>query len=634
MKSVTACTLDCPDSCSLVLEMVDGKPKVRGNPKHPFTKGICCVKGMRFPKRLNSGDRITEPMLRHKSGFAVISWDEALAKCAEKIQECRTVPESILHLHGHGYRGVLASVSTYFFSHLGASAYRGSLCDDTGIEACIRDFGSLNHNDPFELLNAEHIVNWGKDLSRSSLHTGMLVRDARKKGARVLTISPGGDGNAEFSDRLIRIHPGTDRFLAAAIIRELEQGAGFSKDIMEKTSQPEAFLGRIREHSTEVLLQACGVAPEDFQEIVQAYAATGPTASIIGWGVQRHLFGGENVRYINALALLSGNIGRSGGGSYFNISSGRNLNLSWADSGAERRRLLLPRLGKEIMEAQPEIKMIWVDGFNPVNQIPAADEVARAFEQCDFVVTVDGFMTDTAVRSDLVLPPSLGMEHDEILGSCLHDYVQFSAGVLEPPEGCLSDHEMLQRLGGMLEPKIQVPELEELFRMSLDSEVLSISLEELKEQGFVRAERPSIAYEGLRFDHPDGKYCFPEALNPEPEADEEYPDRLLTLVRKNYMHSQIPEMELRDLPTVHISREHAGAELFEAGEAADLVTPRGKLRVLVEFCDGLHPRSVILRRGGWMKSLTNANPIISAQITDMSESAAYYSQQCRLIPSK
>ncbi len=52
MKKLTACTMDCGDACSL---LVDAEKKtVTGNPKHPFTKGFCCRKGARYFERLDA----------------------------------------------------------------------------------------------------------------------------------------------------------------------------------------------------------------------------------------------------------------------------------------------------------------------------------------------------------------------------------------------------------------------------------------------------------------------------------------------------------------------------------------------------------------------------------------------------
>ena len=55
MKQITACTYDCPDACSLVLEPgEDGGLRLRGNPDSPFTRGVMCAKTRRQLRRLRS----------------------------------------------------------------------------------------------------------------------------------------------------------------------------------------------------------------------------------------------------------------------------------------------------------------------------------------------------------------------------------------------------------------------------------------------------------------------------------------------------------------------------------------------------------------------------------------------------
>ena len=242
MEIVTACTLDCPDSCSLLVEtFADGTIRVKGNSNHPVTAGFTCAKIRRFTQRLRSKHRITSPLLRQGKNWKSIGWEEALQLCAEKIQQYRSEPESILHLRGEGDKGVLSQASKLFFAELGASQTTGSLCDVAGITACVADFGSLETNDVLDLTNAATIINWGKDLARSSNHLAALVRKACRKGARVLTISPGGDGNLSYSDRMIIIRPGTDRFLAMAVVQLLLKRGKIPREIIERTRNRNRF---------------------------------------------------------------------------------------------------------------------------------------------------------------------------------------------------------------------------------------------------------------------------------------------------------------------------------------------------------------------------------------------------------
>jgi anaerobic selenocysteine-containing dehydrogenase len=634
MEIVTACTLDCPDGCSLLVETsADGTIRVKGNPDHPVTAGFTCAKIRRFAQRLRSKHRITSPLLRQGKNWKSIGWQEALELCTEKIQQCRSEPESILHLQGEGDKGVLSKAGKLFFAKLGASQTAGSLCDVAGITACIADFGSLETNDVLDLANGSAIINWGKDLARSSNHLAALVRKARQKGARVLTISPGGDGNLSYSDRVIIIRPSTDRFLAMAVLQLLLQRGKIPSRIIERTANWTQFQKLVTARPMSELASWCDVSEEAVEELFHFYVRPEPVATLLGWGIQRYKYGGETVRFINALALLSGHIGRSGGGSYFNISSTRDFNLNWAKAAeaAKKRTLLEPSIGKEILESKdPPVRLLWVNGFNVVNQAPDSGAIARAFESIEFKVVVEAFMTDTAARADLVLPCQLMFEKEDVVGSFLHNYVNYVRPILEPPEGARSDFFILSELGKRLSPPILIPAAEECMRASLDSPHLGISLAELRQLGFIRAKRPEIAYEGLEFDHTDGRYHLPTEIHHEVSPPAEFPLRLLTLVRRNFLHSQILPEEHLQVPFVWISEKSRAVRELDLDKDIYMVSPLGRLKVRIKYVRGLHPEVVIYRRGDWMSLGGGANQIIAAELTDLGGGAAYYSQFVRL----
>jgi len=103
------------------------------------------------------------------------------------------------------------------------------LCDSAGILAYAYDFGSRKNHDTRDLLKANSIVNWGKDLSRSSIHTAVILKKARQNGTNIITVSPGGDDNETYSDFQTRVRPGSDRFLAAAVIRRFIDECGYAQ---------------------------------------------------------------------------------------------------------------------------------------------------------------------------------------------------------------------------------------------------------------------------------------------------------------------------------------------------------------------------------------------------------------------
>ena len=633
-STITACTMDCPDACSLVVDQrPDSRIVLRGNPDSPFTSGFTRPKIKGHINRLQHAQRIQHPLLRISGTWQRITWDTALELCAEKIQALRSEPKSILQIKSEGAKGVLKAATALFFSILGSSRTKGSLCDAAGFMAYIYDFGSRKNNDINDLTNAARIVNWGKDFSRSSIHTAAIIRKARRNGTRMLTISPGGDGNDTVSNERIRIRPGTDRFLAAAVIKLLTQNQRLSPAVVKHTKRPQKFLDMISDFNLEDLIRACEVSQADVEKLASWYRRQTPVATFVGTGLQRYRYGGENTRFINALALLSGNIGIAGGGSYFHLHSYRNLNLTWTADPQRKSRRSFPisAIGEEILTAHdPPIKMIWLNGINVVNQAPDSQRIARAFESVAFKVVVDAFMNDTAQRADLILPSTLMLEQEDIIGSYLHEYVQHVRPTLEPPAEARSDMWILSEIGKRLDPPIKLPDTETSLRNSLDGPNLQVTLEDLRQKGCARADRPAVAYADMTFDHRDGKYRFPATLHAEPAKDPQYPLQLLTLVRRNAIHSQILPEDQGEVPQAWIAPDNPVLPGIDRSQDVYLVSPLGRLRIILDTMPGLHPKVVLYRRGDWMNLGGGINQLISAGITDLGSGAPFYDQHVRL----
>ena len=606
---------------------------LKGNPEHPITAGFTCAKIKAHIKRLKRSDRILHPMLRTANGWQKIGWDDALDLCAQKIQRLQHEPKAILHIHGSGAKGVLKEATALLFNMLGSSRTWGSLCDAAGYMACIRDFGSRKNNHINDLLNAAKIVNWGRDLSRSSVHTAAIVRKARKHGANVLSISPGGDGNQSFSDETIRIRPGTDRFLASAVIRRFAEQDLISVDILNHTKKASKFLALIFAQSLSHLSEACDVSMDNVERLFQFYTTKKPVATLIGTGLQRYAYGGENVRFINALALLCGHLGISGGGGYYPLHAYRNFDLGWIEGEKRkpRRSFPLAAIGEHIRTARnPTIKMIWVNCMNTINQAPDSREIIRAFEQVEFKVVVDAFLNDTAQHADLLLPAKLMLEQEDLIGSFLHEYVQYVPAVLEAPGEARDDYWIVSEVARRLEPSLMLPDKDTCLRAALDSAYLSTSLEQIRRQKWVCSNRPEIAYAGLRFDHRDRKYRYPAALHEEPIPIAEYPLRLLTLVRRKTQHSQMLPEQQKQPPEVWIAPDSPVWAHLDLKKDVYLVSPLGRLKVSLKTMPDLHPEVVLYRRGDWLSLGGGANQLIESKQTDMGSGAAFYSQYVNL----
>ena len=102
----TACPLDCPDSCSLDVNVERGQVvRIEGSKASPITDGYICGKVRGFDRRVYLADLILYAAVRSGpkgSGvFTRVPWDEELDLIAEKMIEARDRhgSESVLPYH-------------------------------------------------------------------------------------------------------------------------------------------------------------------------------------------------------------------------------------------------------------------------------------------------------------------------------------------------------------------------------------------------------------------------------------------------------------------------------------------------------------------------------------------------------
>src|SRR5260370_32479756 len=126
----SVCALDCPDCCSLLVTVEDGRgTKLRGSPAHPVTRGFLCGKVAQYLEREYSPGRLLYPQRRvgakGEGHFERISWDDALDTIATRLRSVvdEFGSEAILPYSYAGTMGLLngSVMHRRFFHPLGAS---------------------------------------------------------------------------------------------------------------------------------------------------------------------------------------------------------------------------------------------------------------------------------------------------------------------------------------------------------------------------------------------------------------------------------------------------------------------------------------------------------------------------------
>ncbi|MCK6547111.1 molybdopterin-dependent oxidoreductase [Myxococcota bacterium] len=636
----TTCNRDCPDACGMLADVEDGRVvALRGDPAHPVTQGFLCYRTSRFPKRQYSAERLTKPLLRRGDRQVEVSLDDALDFAAERLLAIRAEsgPAAILHYRSGGSLGMMKMIADRFFAAFGpTSVKRGDICSGGGDAAQTMDFGREDSNDVFDVLRSKHILNWGKNLYVSNVHLVPIIKEARAKGAKMITIDPVRNRTAELSDHFIAVRPGGDVALGLAVLQVLFETGGIHADAERLCDHLDRLKALAMARPFHQLLTDADVSVTDVERIAAALA-DGPTSILVGWGMQRQALGATQVRMLDALSAVTGNLGRPGGGvSFYYKRRGAFDSSLFAKSPP--RTFLEPRLGEEMLTARdPALRAIWVTAGNPVAMLPDSATVARAFEAMELSIVVDAFPTDTTRRATLVLPTTTLLEDDDLMGAYGHHWIGVSRPVIAAPDGVLTELELFQALARRvgLSDAVAGTAREWKARMLAPAAEHGVTLEALETEG---AKKNPFAKEVLfadgKFDTPSGRvqlvHEIPEIRLEEQDDPAEYPLHLLSSSTEKSQSSQWAVALDGDLPaTVH---PDAAAGIPDGG-AATLESPIGRLRVRVVHDAAQRKDVVIVPKGGHYDRGWAANALIRARTTDHGEGAAYLAARVKLTPA-
>ena len=278
----SVCPLDCPDTCSLTAIVEDDRlVAVRGSDANPYTDNAICSKVARgYPEFVHGQQRLSQPLKRtgkRGSGeFTQVSWEEALDLVYDGFSNAinRFGAQSVLPLNYAGPHGELAggSMDRRFFHKLGASLLnRGPLCGAVRATAYSSLFGAVPGMTPEQAVDSDLIVIWGNNVTVSNLHFAKVVKSAREKGAKVVTIDPKRTRIAEQSHLFLQVRPGTDVILAMAVAAELERRNKIDIAFVEKwTVGFDQFMQQARQYSIADVAAHCGLSVDDFHQFVES----------------------------------------------------------------------------------------------------------------------------------------------------------------------------------------------------------------------------------------------------------------------------------------------------------------------------------------------------------------------------
>jgi anaerobic selenocysteine-containing dehydrogenase len=649
----TACPLDCPDACSLAVTVQHGRViKIDGSERNPVTGGYICAKVRKFGDRVYGPDRLLFPAVRSgRKGtgqFKRVSWDEALELIARKFEEARDAygAESILPFSYGGSNGLLTqdNLDATLWRRFGTSRLARTVCAaPTGMANTIL-YGKMPSVTYQDYPEAAVILLWGVNPSASGIHLVPYLRDAQKRGAKLIVVDPRATELARAADVHLPVRPGTDVVVALAFHRYMfENGLADQTFLRDHTIGADELRSRAEPWTMAKAAETAGVDPGLLEAAAALYAERSPALVRCGWGLERNRNGGNAALAVLALPATGGKFGVRGGGYSMSNSASWNIERTWVESPEPGTRLMnMNHLGRILTDdrVSPPVRVLFVYNCNPAATIPDQQRVLRGLERADlFTVVFDQVMTDSALYADVVLPSTTFLEGYDFAKAYGPIHLALGRPVIDAAGEARSNADVFGALAkrlGVLPDNEPGGELDLLVRI-LDALPGTIGSD-------LRADRAAVPPFGtapIQFvdvfpNTPDRKInLFPAALDrtaplglyryQSDPATDRYPLALISPASERTISSTLGELPRPDVKlTMH--PEDATVRGLADGDLVRVFNDLGEVHCPVQVRPVIRAGTVSLPKGLWRRSTRNgqtANALAPDTLTDLAGGACF-----------
>lgn len=462
---------------------------------------------------------------------------------------------------------------------------------------------------------------------------GFEVKQAIKNGARLIVANPVKIPLVRYADIFLQQRPGTDVLLLSAmckiIIDEKLHNEAF---ITERTEGFEALVESLANFDLDQAATITGVPLDQIKEAARLYATNKPASILYAMGITQHSHGTDNVSAVANLALLTGNLGRPGGGvnplrgqnnvqgacdmgalpdvfpGYQKVADKEamaNFEAAWGVTLPKKRGLTVPEILTAIEKGR--IKALYLVGENIMLSDPDLNRVKKALSKLELLVVQDIFRTETSEMAHVILASASFAEKDGTFTNT-ERRVQRVRRAVAPIGDSRPDwwitNELGKRLGGKGFDYTGPERIFEEMR-SLTPSYGGITYERL-ENGGLQWPCPTETQPGTPILHIErfsrGKGAF-KALEYRPSAEqpvEDYPF-ILTTGRSPYhfhtgtMTRRVKGLNvLQSMETLEIATADASCLGIVDGDSVIITSRRGSIMAIAQVSGRLAPGVVFM----------------------------------------
>ena len=493
----------CGVGCGLLIGLAKGKAvAVKGDPRSPVNKGLCCVKGYHSVMALYAKDRLTKPLVRKNGKMVETSMKEALDLVASKMKSTiASHGKDSVSIYGSGQwtipDGYVAS--KFMKGAIGSNNLEANarLCMASAVTGFITSFGMDEPMGCYEDIDHANVfVLWGNNMAEMHpvLFSRLLDQRMKRGDVKIIDLATRTTRTSVAADRSILFKPQADLAIANAICYEIIENGWMNHQFVKNhcsLKKGKTNIGYGLEDKFAFKDEAQGISLDEYKEFLQDYKPenieelTGVSAKDIKYlaslygdpnkkvmslwcmGMNQHTRGTWINNLVYNIHLLVGKISTPGNSPFsltgqpsacgtvrevgtltHKLPHGVVANVHDREMAAEIWQVPVEQIPAkptyhtvEMFRAldRGEIKFMWIQVTNPMVTMPKLKRYRDASLKEDrFIVVSDVYPTPTTDIADVILPSAMWIEREGMYGNS-ERRTQYFEQLVDAPGECMSD---------------------------------------------------------------------------------------------------------------------------------------------------------------------------------------------------
>jgi predicted molibdopterin-dependent oxidoreductase YjgC len=267
---------------------------------------------------------------------------------------------------------------------------------------------------------------------------GARIKQAALRGTPLIVIDPRRIELVDYAEHHLALRPGSNVAVFNAIAAILLQEGLVDRAYLDaRVDGLPALRSMAAELDLAAVAEVAGVAPDLLVTAARRIGGSPPVLFVSGLGLSELTQGTASVAALANLGMLTGGIGRPGGGmlplrGQNNVQGNADMGSMpsqltgyqplddpaararveriWGVAPPERPGLTLPEMFDAAVSG--ELRALWIQGEDVAQSDPNERHVLDALRALDFLVVQEMFLTETARHADLILPAAGYLEQE------------------------------------------------------------------------------------------------------------------------------------------------------------------------------------------------------------------------------